>query len=274
MSPRPRSRYLTHAFLMLAAMGAAAPIAGVTFVALEPPNATVSGVSLPSHLGTTNLTEVWNQGDFGAALAWSAVISVTTCAITVLAAVPAGYAFARMRFRGRSMLFYCFVFGLLLPYSAVLIPAYYEMRFLGLGGSSWSVTLPSAALSVAFGVFWMRAVFLGIPGELFEAATVDGARNWAVLAKVALPLVRSAVGVLVLLTFLWTWNSFLVPLVMLAGSNIPFATVTMASFQGGHVNDIPGLAAAALFVSAPVVAVYVATQRHFVRGVTEGGLKM
>jgi raffinose/stachyose/melibiose transport system permease protein len=80
--------------------------------------------------------------------------------------------------------------------------------------------------------------------------------------------------VFVLLTFLWTWNSFLIPLVLLAGSNISTATMTMAGFQGAHVTDIPGLAAAALFVSMPVIVVYALTQRHFIRGFTEGSLKM
>ena len=127
---------------------------------------------------------------------------------------------------------------------------------------------------MAFGVFWMRAAFLGVPRDLVEAARVDGANSPLVLRRIALPLVRSAVFAFVLLTFMSTWNSFLVPIVMLAGSNIQVATMSLASFQGGHLNDIPGLAAAAVFVSMPVILVFLLTQRQFIRGMTEGGLKM
>ena len=271
---RGGSKILTYILLTLGAMVAAAPIAGVLLIALDRPGAAVSGIALPNHIGLADIEQVWSQGGFASSLGWSAMITVTTVVIAAVVAVPAGFAFATIRFPGRSPLFYLFLFGLLLPYAAVLIPAYYEMRTLSLAGTPWAVILPSAALSVAFGVFWMRAVFLGVPRELLEAARVDGATNPLIMLRIALPLVRSAVLVLVLLTFLWTWNSFMVPLVMLAGSSIQTATLSMASFQGGHVDDIPGLAAAALFVSIPVIVLYVVTQRHFIRGMTEGGLKM
>ena len=268
------SKGLTYAFLTVAAMVAALPVVGVLFIALDRPGAIVSGLTLPTHLSLENLERVWTQGNFDTALPWSALITVVTVALATALAVPAGYAFATLRFPGRSPLFYLFVFGLILPYASVLIPAYYELRFASLAGTIWAVILPSAALSVAFGVFWMRAAFLGVPRDLVEAARVDGANSPLVLRRIALPLVRSAVFAFVLLTFMSTWNSFLVPIVMLAGSNIQVATMSLASFQGGHLNDIPGLAAAAVFVSMPVILVFLLTQRQFIRGMTEGGLKM
>ena len=264
----------TYAFLTLASMIAALPIVGVLFVALDEPNAIVSGISLPKHVSFANLERVWTQGNFGSGLLWSLLISLATVALATLLSVPAGYAFATIRFPGRAALFYLLVFGLILPYASVLIPAYYELRRFQLAGTVWAVVLPTAALSVAFGTFWMRAAFLGIPKDLLEAARVDGARSVYIFAGIALPLVRSAVMALVLLTFMSSWNGFLVPIVMLAGSDIQTATMSLASFQGGHVDDITGLAASAVFVSAPVIGVFLLTQRQFIRGMTEGGLKM
>jgi raffinose/stachyose/melibiose transport system permease protein len=253
---------------------AVAPIVGVILVSLNPPGAAIGGIGLPTHPGFANIAQSWDQGDFAGALSWSAVLTASTVAIATVCAVPAGYAFATMRFRARTPLFYLFMFGMLLPYASVLIPMYYEFRFLTLSSTVWAFILPSSALSISFGTFWMRSVFLSLPRELVESARVDGANSFSILARIGLPLVRSAVLVLVLLLTLWTWNSFMLPLIMLAGSNITTATLDLNAFQGGHVSDVPGLAAGALFVSAPIVTIYVLTQRYFTRGLTEGSLKM
>lgn len=268
------SRTVSYVVLTLAAMLAAAPIVGVLLVALNPPGAAVGGVGLPTHPGIANIVQTWNQGDFGGALAWSGLLTVSTVAIATVCAVPAGYGLAMTKFRGRSVLYYLFVFGMLLPYASVLIPMYYEFRTLGLSGTMWAVVLPSAALSISFGTFWMRSVFMAVPRHLVESARVDGASSVTIMFRVAMPLVRSAILVLVLLLSLWTWNSFMLPLVMLAGSNITTATLDLNAFQGGHVSDVPGLAAGALFVSLPVIVLYVLTQRYFIRGLTSGAVKM
>lgn len=270
----PRKRAATHIILILASIAAALPIVGVLFVALDPPDAAVSGFGITSHMSFANLVQVWQQGDFARGLMWSAAITAATATITTVLAVPAGYALAGMPFRGRGLVFGLFLFGLLAPYAGLLIPLYYQERKMSIAGSFVGVVLPSAALSIAFGVFWMRAAFRGLPRELVEAARIDGASSMGTLVRVVLPLSRSAVSVLVLLTSLWTWNAFMVPLVLLAGSNIQTATMTMAGYQGGHVDDVPGSAASALFVALPMILLYVCTQRRFIRGMTEGGLKL
>ena len=269
-----RSRTLTHTILIVGSMVAAAPIVGVTLIAFDAPNSPAAGVSFSGDMGFANFEQTWRQGGFGSSLTWSAVIAAVTVAITLVTSVPAGFAFANIRFPGRSPLFLLVLFGLLLPAPAILIPMYYELRTVSLTGTMWSVILPQSAASVAFGVFWMRAVFYGVPRELLEAARVDGAATRDVFARVALPLVRSPVFALILFTFLWCWNAFMLPLIMLAGSSIQTAPLSLANFQGQHVSDIPGEAASAVFVFLPMVILYVLTQRRFVRGLTEGGLKM
>jgi raffinose/stachyose/melibiose transport system permease protein len=262
----------THLILIIASIAAVGPIVGIILISLDPPNAAVGGMSL-SHLGLANIVQVWHEGDFAVTLTWSLVTSVATVVLTTAVSVPAGFAFATIRFPGRNPAFYSIVLGLLLPPAAILIPLYSDFRFLSLTGSVWAVVLPTSALSVAFGVFWMRSVFLSLPRELLEAGAIDGATTYRIFLHVALPLVRAAVLVLVLLTFLFSWNSFMLPLVMLAGSGVQTAPLSLATFQSGHVDDIPGLAASAVFVLIPVVIIYIFTQRHFIRGFTEGGLK-
>lgn len=270
---RGRSNTLSHVILIVASMAAAAPIAAVILIAFDAPNSPVAGVSF-SGMGFANFGQVWRQGGFAASLMWSTIIAVVTVAITLVTSVPAGFAFANIKFPGRSPLFLFVLFGLLLPAPAILIPLYYELRVVSLPGTVWSVILPQSASSIAFGVFWMRAVFSGLPRELLEAARVDGAATRHVFARVALPLVRSPVFALILFTFLWCWNAFMLPLIMLAGSNIQTATLSLSNFQGAHTVDLPGEAGAAVLVFLPMVVLYVLTQRHFVRGLTEGGLKM
>lgn len=271
-----RARTITaHSVLTLCAIIAAAPIAGVIFVALEPYNSPGTiDVKLIMHASFSTITRAWAAGGFASAMYWSAVITAGTIVLCVILAIPAAHAFAAIRFPGRNLLFYIFVLGLLLPDASILIPLYYELRPLSLGGTALGVILPSAALSIAFGVFWMRSVFSGIPPELLNAAKVDGAKGLQLLWRIELPLARSGILVLVLLVFLWTWNSFMLPLVILTGSSTQTATMALASFQQSHTTNVPAQAAGAIFVCLPVVLVYVVAQKYFMRGLIEGGVKM
>ena len=272
---RRASTITSHTVLTLCAMIAALPIVGVILVALEPYNSpgTIDAKILARATFST-ITRAWTDGGFGTALYSSALITVGTILLCVVFAVPAAHAFATIRFPGRNVIFAVFVLGLLLPDASILIPLYYESRPLYLTGTPLGVILPSAALSVAFGVFWMRAVFSGIPPELLSAARVDGATGRQVFWRIELPLARSGILVLVLLVFLWTWNSFMLPLVMLTGSSTQTVTMALSNFQQSHTTNVPALAAGALFVCVPVILVYVVAQRHFMRGLIEGGLKV
>lgn len=266
-------RVLNHALLAFFALAALGPIVGVALVALQPPDTPVTGFAVPNGLDFSSFRLAWREGGFGHSLQSSAIIAGTTVLASSVLSILAGFAFATMRFRGATALFYVLLFGLLMPFEATIIPLYYDFRGLGLTDTYWAVILPSTGLSIAFGTFWMRAFFLSAPRSLVEAARIDGASSLTVLLRILLPFGRPAVLTMVLLVFMWTWNDFLLSLVMLSGQNILTAPLSLAFFQASRETNIQLVAAGAIIVAAPVLAVYLALQRQFIRGVVSGSVK-
>jgi raffinose/stachyose/melibiose transport system permease protein len=154
-----------------------------------------------------------------------------------------------------------------------VVPLYFDLRELELTDTYWALILPQVALSVSFGTFWMRAFFLATPRSLVEAARIDGASSWTTLWRVLVPFGRPAILTMMVLVFTWTWNEFLLALVMVSSENLRTAPLGLAFFQGQHSSDLNLLAAGAVIVATPVVLVYVLLQRHFIRGMLSGAVK-
>jgi raffinose/stachyose/melibiose transport system permease protein len=224
-------------------------------------------------LGAGSLSDAWEEGNFGTYLRSSAIVTGSVVAISTVLSILAGYAFGLMRFRGASVLFYLFVLGLTVPLEAIVVPLYYDLRDVGMTDTYWALILPQAALSTAFGTFWMRAFFRSVPRSLIEAARLDGSSSWVTLWRIVLPLGRPAVLTMVVLVFMWTWNEFLLALVMVSDESLRTAPLGLAFFQGRNTSDEALLTAGALIVAAPVVIVYLFLQRHFIRGMLSGAVK-
>jgi raffinose/stachyose/melibiose transport system permease protein len=224
-------------------------------------------------LGAGSLAAAWDEGNFATYLRSSAIVTAAVVAISTVLSILAGYAFGLMRFRGEQVLFYAILLGLTIPMEAIVVPLYYDLRDVGLTDTYWALILPQAALSTAFGTFWMRAFFRSVPRSLIEAARLDGSSSWATLWRVVLPLGRPAVVTMVVLVFMWTWNEFLLALVMVSDESLRTAPLGLAFFQGRNTSDEALLAAGALIVAAPVAVVYLFLQRHFIRGMLSGAVK-
>jgi raffinose/stachyose/melibiose transport system permease protein len=224
-------------------------------------------------LGAGNVATAWDEGNFGTYLRSSAIVTGSVVAISTLLSILAGYAFGLMRFRGSQVLFYLFLLGLMVPLEAIVVPLYYDLRDVGLTDTYLALILPQAALSTAFGTFWMRAFFRSVPRSLIEAARLDGSSSWVTLWRIVLPLGRPAVLTMVVLVFMWTWNEFLLALVMVSDESLRTAPLGLAFFQGRNTSDEGLLAAGALIVALPVVVVYLFLQRHFIRGMLSGAVK-
>ena len=266
-------RALNYGLLALFSFLAVAPIAGLVLTSLHDPDALVSGLAVPDPFTLDSYRRAWDEGAFGSSLQTSLVITLATVAFSTVFSVLTGYAFGTMRFRGATLLFYIFLFGLLMPFEATVIPLYFDFRRIGLTDSVWGVILPSTALSIAFGTFWMRAFFLSAPRSLIEAARIDGASSLGVLLRVLVPYGRPAILTMVVLVFMWTWNDFLLSLVMLSGQNILTAPLSLVFFQTQRQTDVQLLAAASIIVAFPVLLTYVFLQRHIIRGMVSGSLK-
>ena len=263
---------LTYTILGLFSLLALAPIVGIVFTALQDPHAVNTFGSFDGlHFG--NFKDAWEQGSFGSYLKSSAIVTVSVVVVAGVLSILSGYAFGLMRFRGSGLLFYVFLLGLMVPMEAMIVPLYYDLRDLSLTDTYWALILPQVATSVAFGTFWMRAFFRSVPRSLVEAARIDGASSWFTLWRVLLPLAKPAVLTMTVLLFMWTWNEFLLALVMVTDEGLRTAPLGLSFFQGRNTSNLTLLAAGAVIVATPVVVLYMFLQRHFIRGMLSGAVK-
>ncbi|HMJ37799.1 MAG TPA: carbohydrate ABC transporter permease [Baekduia sp.] len=267
-----REQSVAYAILGVFSLLAILPILGIVVTAMQQPGG-LAGFGSFDGFHVDNFRRAWEQGNFGSYLKSSGIVSVSVVAISTVLSILAGYAFGLMRFRGSEILFYIFLLGLMVPMEAMIVPLYYDLRDLRLTDTYWALILPQAGTSIAFGTFWMRAFFRTVPRSLVEAARIDGASSWLVLWRVLMPLARPAVLTMMVLLFMWTWNEFLLALVMVTDEGLRTAPLGLSFFQGRNQADLTLLAAGACIVALPVVVLYVFLQRHFIRGMLSGAVK-
>lgn len=264
-------RSANYVILVAFAAFALLPVLSVLITALGPENATEAREGRSVHW--ENFGQAWTQGQFSQYMATSVLVSVVVVSVALVCSVMAGYAFGTMRFRGEQVLFYVFLLGIMVPTEAIIVPLYFDLRSVGLTNTLWGVALPQIAQSIAFGTYWMRAYFRSSNRSIIEAGRLDGAGTHRILWQILVPIGRPALTTLVLLSFMWTWNEFLIPLVMSPRGDVRTAPLALAFFQGQYVQGTTLLAAAAVLVALPVVVVYLFLQRHFIKGMIEGAVR-
>jgi raffinose/stachyose/melibiose transport system permease protein len=280
-------RYTTYVVLIGFSLLAIYPMLSILFLAFHKKSDLVTGFSLPTTFSLQTFVDAWNEGGFAQGMWGSFLVATTVTVVSAVLSLFTGYAFGTMRFRGSGLLFNLIVVGLIFPYEATVIPLYYDfLNFHGvviggtrigdinLAGSYWALILPQIGQSVTLGTFWMRAFFLSTPKALVEAGRIDGAGSFRILRSILLPQARPALLTLCVLVFIYTWNEFLLALVLLAGSDNTTAPLGLAFFAGvARAGDPTKVAAASVLVAAPIVIVYLVLQRHFIRGVLAGAIK-
>ena len=264
-------RHLTLVLLALFTLFPVLLVVSSTFK--TPQDVLVNPFGLFSSFSLENLRTAWTVGGFDGYLVSSVLLSVPSTVIVVVVATMAGYAFARLPFRGRTTAFYLVVFGLLVPFFTYMIPLYYQMKSMGLLGSLVGVNLVLATTQLSFGVWFMRAFFSDLPSELEQAARVDGASEFQIFLRIMVPLVTSGMGALAVFTFLQQWNNFLVPLLYMPGSEHRPLTLGLYLFLGGRSVEIGPLAAGTLITILPVVVLFVLLQRQVTQGFLSGAVK-
>jgi ABC-type glycerol-3-phosphate transport system permease component len=203
----------------------------------------------------------------------SVVISIVGALLSVVVSLLAGYAFAKFRFRGRTLIFLAYLLTIMIPIQVTLVPTFLVAVNLGLVNSVWGVILPGAA--EATGVFIARQFLLSIPDELLEAARIDGAGEIRTFFRVVLPLSGPLIGVLAILAVMARWNEFLWPFVVLQGDDVLTLPVGLASLQGGDLFSTPwGMILAITTIAVlPMLVVFLVFQRQFVQGIATTGTK-
>ncbi|SBT66020.1 carbohydrate ABC transporter membrane protein 2, CUT1 family [Micromonospora sediminicola] len=226
---------------------------------------------LPAHptLGNfgkvTEVIPVWRYIGNSAIVAFASV--VTNCLLGAMA----GYALARMRFRGRGAVFAALLASLVVPFEVIMVNVFLTVRSLGLVDTLLGVLLPGAVSGLS--ILVMRTAFLALPRETEEAAAIDGAGEWARFWRVALPSVRGSLAVVGVFSFLFAWDDFLWPLIVLKNPDNFTLTVGLQYLSGTFTNDQRVVAAGTMIAVVPLLAVFFALQRMFFRGIGEGGVK-
>lgn len=252
----------------------AAPIFWVVAASLKDAVSIASApLALPSKLLIGNYGEAWDAGHFGQYFLNSVLVVIPSVTGVLGLSLLSGFAFARWSFPGKRILFGTFLLGLTLPLGVLVIPLFYEMKALGLLDSLWALILPQVSILLPFGTLMMRAFIQDVPSEIFDAAWIDGCSDLQMLRLVVAPLVRPALFSLMVLAFMWTWNQFLLPVVLTQTEASRTLPLGLNLFKGRYGTDLPLLMAGATITFLPVVLVYLVFQRHFIRGISAGAFK-
>lgn len=231
---------------------------------------------LPASWHPENYSEVFSRFPFGTFTFNSIKIAVLASLGTVVSASLAGYAFARMNFRGKNILYWIILATMMIPFQVTMIPVFFVIKTLGLIDTHAALILPAwfGFGMGAFGVFLLRQFFATVPKEIEEAAIIDGAGRFRIYYQVMLPLARPALATLAVLAFMANWNDLLAPVIYLSSTEKMTLTVGLAALQGGELTARIDLVMAGAVVSIiPILLLFVVAQKFFVKGIGTGGVK-
>jgi multiple sugar transport system permease protein len=228
---------------------------------------------IPDPVEWSNYGKVFEQVEFERYFLNTLFYSVMVLVGQLLFCSLAGYAFARLRFPGRDLIFMLYLGTMMIPATVTLVPSFILMRWFGWVDTIWAMTIPGMFGS-AFGTFLMRQFMMTIPKDLDDAAVIDGASRWRIYWQIVLPLTKPALAVLGVFTVTTVWNDFMWPLIMLHSKDLYTLTLGLASFQGGMQSYTfwAGLMAAASMTVAPLIVIYLFTQRFFTAGISLTGM--
>ena len=209
-----------------------------------------------------------------AALRWllnTVFMGVMSMILTCVTAAMAGYALAKKRFLGNTIVFSLIVCAMALPKQVILIPLLREMSSLELYNTIWAVIFP--IVGWPFGVFLMKQFAEGIPGEMMEAAKIDGAGEWKTFYTIALPLIKPGIGALAIFTFINSWNDYFMQLIMLSSTNNLTISLGIAKLQAENATDFGLIMAGASLAAIPIIIIFLIFQKYFTKGITMGAVK-
>lgn len=264
---------LKHLFLAIGALLMIFPVWWIFATSLESAHRafTFPGALWPQ-FRLSNYVQAWGLAPWGHFFLNSLIISGLTTTLAVLTATVAAYAFSYFRFRGSGVLFILLLGTMMVPFEALLIPDYLIVKDLGWLNTYWAQIVPFA--SSGFAIFLLRQFMLGLPKELKDAASIDGATDWGFLWRVVAPNIRPALSTVGIYLFLLSWNAFLWPLVVTNNSAVQPVQVGLANFlETANGTDWTVVTAAAAFVTLPVLVLYVLAQRQIVEAIARTGLK-
>ena len=266
-----RATAITVTILVLGAFLILLPLGIVILTSFAPVNATIGEVISLKAFTWENYQEAWARGKFLLAFFNSTIVALGVTALQLITSALAGYASARLQFRGKQAILLLVLTTLVIPFQLLVIPLFVVLKWGHLINTYWALILPTAANG--FGIFLMRQYFTTIPQELEEAATLDGANRWQILTRIMLPLSRPALVTVFLFTFIAEWNDLFKPLVFTTRPELRTVQLALAEFQEEFTNNWSLMMAAVVIASIPVIILFLIGQRQFIQGISTTGIK-
>ncbi|WP_225770398.1 carbohydrate ABC transporter permease [Inquilinus sp. Marseille-Q2685] len=226
---------------------------------------------LPQHWTLDNFASALGAARFDLFFTNSAVVAVGSSVLSVVISIMAGFALSKYRFPGDGLCFMLIMATMMIPLQVVLIPMFMVLKGLGLLDSLWGLIIPPAATPT--GVFLMRQYMRGIPDSLLEAARIDGTSEWRILWRIVVPLCKPAIATLAAFTFVWRWNDYLWPFLVVNDQSRWTVQLALANYVGQWDIDWPRLLAMAVLSSLPILVLFIALQRFFMSGMMAGATK-
>jgi multiple sugar transport system permease protein len=226
---------------------------------------------LPESITFEHYRALFTRLNIGRYLLNSIFVATVVTTVSLLINSMAGYAFAKLRFRGRDRTFRFLTLGLVIPVQVSMLPLFLLLREMGLINTYWGVIIPG--LASIFGIFLIRQYALAIPDDLIDAARIDGASEFRIYWSVILPVIRPILATLAIWTFLGTWNDFMWPLIVLSDDSMFTLPVALANLAGERVQDTELMMAGSVLTTLPVMLVFIFLQRYYVEGITTGSVK-
>jgi raffinose/stachyose/melibiose transport system permease protein len=249
------------------------PFISIFTTALHPSGTVPSGLEWPAHPQWGNFVEAFKVANMTALLASSTFIVIAVVPVALVISTMAAFAIGLLRIPGSRVLLFLFVFGLTLPFGGIIVPLYYLERAMGIYNTRFAIVLPLIALYMPFAVFWMRAHFVNMLAEISEAARVDGATTWDLFWRIHVPLARAPITSLGILMSIWTWNQFLLALVLVEDPTQRTMAGALGAFQGHYATDIPLLCAGTILILLPTLVLFVLFQRQIIAALLQGAVK-
>jgi len=225
----------------------------------------------PNEFDFSHYVELFSRLNLAKYFINSLIISIGVTFFSLFLNSMAGYAFAKFRFRKKNSLFNFLLSSMIIPGQVTMLPVFLILKNLGLINTYWSIIIPGMAS--IFGIFLIRQFALSIPDSLIEAAKMDGATEFQIYSRIILPLTQPILVTLGLFTFMGTWNDFLWPLIVMTDSNMYTMPVALANLMGEHVQDTELMMAGSVITIIPVLVVFLALQKYYIRGIMMGSVK-
>jgi raffinose/stachyose/melibiose transport system permease protein len=249
------------------------PFISIFTTALHPSGTVPNGLEWPAHPQWGNFIEAFKVAEMPQLLLSSTFIVIAVVPVSLIISTMAGFAIGLLRIRGATFLLFLFVFGLTLPFPGIIIPIYFLERAMHIYNTRFAIVLPLIALYMPFAVFWMRAHFVNMPSEISDAARVDGATTWDLFRQIHVPLARAPIASLGILMSIWTWNQFLLALVLVEDPTQRTMAGALGAFQGHYATDIPLLCAGTILILVPTLIIFIAFQHQIIAALLQGSLK-